>query len=896
MKLIIIFFTNFIHEYRRHGSRVSNMNFTVFVLCFCLLTTCCGSSTTEPAQERCNLQGNWYDSYSVPNSQLLFRLQLVLEEGGLVAFALTPNQQWGTGIVSYDAKTNAVKIQLDDDQNISGEVSVDCTNISWVVPKGAVWLKVPYVDHVHVVFMNHLDVGYASFIGNILNEYFQTYFPRAIRLAAEVEMWHKNETFIYTTHPWLVSMYIDCPPNLIFNGIPVQCPSKDEIAAFEKGIDKGHIAWHAGPMNMQIEFMNGAVLEAGLAIAAGLNKRFNRTSTVLSQRDVPGMTMCAIPTLNSHGVKAVSVGVNPGSAPPAVPKIFFWDDSIAGVIGIWHAGGYPLDPGPDLQNAGGISLRDCTIAPNTTHALCFAFRTDNTGPPTSLEELDRYYQILKQEFPEAKVFASTLDQFIENVNIEALPILFSKEIGDTWIQGIASDPRKAAAYRAAGLGLLQCMQANECNLTDPVVANATRFLIKLPEHTWGLPGIADKVNWNNSAFQKARKDKTFYKMNEESWTEQRVFLNLTLEASKGHKLHNYIVDNLAGTQPILPDLSDYVKIDVSKVIALWKGNVSIGFNSSTGSINYLKYNTSKTEQFVYSTSKRQLGVFTYHTYNESDFQYMNSHYDYYGNAGYDKPNCTVNANPESKVWSVKLNALYQSKNEETTFLTHLIMANSTSHKYYGAPTELWVTVKLKLSMYYKRSKTLFYEFSPVLTVDFDLMWINKTATRLPEASMFSFYPNPPPDSSKWIGTLSKVGWDDFGGPSDFNVGWVVKNGSQYQHAVEYVMLYAADDRGGYGAHKQDSVVHDFIKGSKVHQPFVNIRLNSTDVPLICPITENSWTPTPFPAPLDPLPDNYVIGIAYNLHNNIWNTNYPTYYPFLAGDENFRARFSIVYYQ
>ena len=29
---------------------------------------------------------------------------------------------------------------------------------------------------------------------------------------------------------------------------------------------------------------------------------------------------------------------------------------------------------------------------------------------------------------------------------------------------------------------------------------------------------------------------------------------------------------------------------------------------------------------------------TYHTYNETDFQLMNSQYDYYGNAGYDKPN------------------------------------------------------------------------------------------------------------------------------------------------------------------------------------------------------------------------------------------------------------------
>ena len=47
----------------------------------------------------------------------------------------------------------------------------------------------PKINKVHAIFMNHLGIGYGGiypetgFIVNILNRYFQEYFPRAINLA-----------------------------------------------------------------------------------------------------------------------------------------------------------------------------------------------------------------------------------------------------------------------------------------------------------------------------------------------------------------------------------------------------------------------------------------------------------------------------------------------------------------------------------------------------------------------------------------------------------------------------------------------------------------------------------------------------------------------------------------
>jgi hypothetical protein len=66
------------------------------------------------------------------------------------------------------------------------------------------------------------DVGYTSFVNNIINEYFTRYFPLAIQVANGLVAGGYVETFIYTTHPWLVSLYLDCPPYLILAGIKLQ--------------------------------------------------------------------------------------------------------------------------------------------------------------------------------------------------------------------------------------------------------------------------------------------------------------------------------------------------------------------------------------------------------------------------------------------------------------------------------------------------------------------------------------------------------------------------------------------------------------------------------------------------------------------------------------------------
>jgi len=99
--------------------------------------------------------------------------------------------------------------------------------------------------------MNHLDVGYngipqVGFI-NILNIHFHEYSPRASRLSDEMYSIDRRAGFVYTTHPWLISLYLDWPPNLVLNGIPLECPSASELQDFKTALTKGlhYLAWRA---------------------------------------------------------------------------------------------------------------------------------------------------------------------------------------------------------------------------------------------------------------------------------------------------------------------------------------------------------------------------------------------------------------------------------------------------------------------------------------------------------------------------------------------------------------------------------------------------------------------------------------------------------------------------
>ena len=74
----------------------------------------------------------------------------------------------------------------------------------------------------YMILHVHVDVGYANLSVAILNEYFTQYFDRAADLANQLRDGGFPETFVYTTHPWLANLYLDCPKNFTLANITLQ--------------------------------------------------------------------------------------------------------------------------------------------------------------------------------------------------------------------------------------------------------------------------------------------------------------------------------------------------------------------------------------------------------------------------------------------------------------------------------------------------------------------------------------------------------------------------------------------------------------------------------------------------------------------------------------------------
>lgn len=201
-----------------------------------------------------------------------------------------------------------------------------------------------WIDTVHLVISNHFDCGFAGidpqlgYAVDVVNKYFDVYFPMAISNGKQLAQDPYNLPFTWMTQSWLISLYFDCPLNM-----GLHCPNQTMKDYIQYGIDQRYIYWHGFPFNSQMEVYDKSMLEFGLKLSSDLSKQYGAPlSTIISQRDVPMMTRSMIPILTENNITAISVGVNMGSSPPDVPRIFKWKDSQSNtsMITMVNPGGY----------------------------------------------------------------------------------------------------------------------------------------------------------------------------------------------------------------------------------------------------------------------------------------------------------------------------------------------------------------------------------------------------------------------------------------------------------------------------------------------------------------------------------------------------------------------------
>jgi hypothetical protein len=603
------------------------------------------------------------------------------------------------------------------------------------------------LETVHLVFKTHLDVGFTALARDVVAQYFETYIPRAIETAEALRALGTTENFVWTTGSWLIYEYLEKA-------------SSSQRKRLETAIEAGDITWHGLPFTMHSEFMDASLFRYGLSLSEALDRRFGRQTIAAKMTDVPGHTRAIVPLLAEFGIKFLHIGVNAACTSPDVPPVFVWqDDGGADIVVMYH------------DNYGGLMR-----VPGTSSAIVVAHardphgEQDNLGPHTAKQVVDIFRET-RQQFPKATRIASTLDAYARDLlQVKSRLPIVTEEIGDTWIHGVGTDPKKVSQFRELSRLRSEWLTDQRVRPDDGRLAVFSRFLLLVSEHTWGMDEkkhLDDYTNYDRNQFDAAR-SQTNFKTFESSWVEQRAYLAQAIRALGDSSLADEANLRLKEIEPTPPNKLGFEQVsDVATVFDT--AHFAIGFDPDSGAVAYLV--DKKTKQ-TWAAGEHLLGVVGYQTFSQTDYdrflsQYHTTRLDW-AILDFSKPGI-AEAGAESKWWLPSLSQLFMQRDDAVyRFILELVMPQKCIAEY-GCPKTFTLEINLP-------------DQEPVF--DFNLQWFQKPASRLPEAIWFSFSPQVN-DPNGWL--MDKMG-------KHISPRNIVRNGNRKLHAVSRGVFYRNDER------------------------------------------------------------------------------------------------------
>lgn len=537
-----------------------------------------------------------------------------------------------------------------------------------------------------VLFKTHLDVGFTDLSANVVEKYNKIYIPQAIRVAEELEALGCREGFTWTTGSWLIDQYR-------------RQASAEELAVFDRAVMKKQIRWHGLPTTMHSEAADRELFRYGLSISKKLDEHFGVTTVGGKFTDVPGHTRAIVPLMAEAGVEMLHIGVNPASTAPDVPMYFRWLDVQSGceITVMYNKGDYG----------------EFSHLPGTETAVYFAHTGDNCGPSSS-EHILSVYRKLHEDYPDAEVTAGDLSDLAIALR-ESKPYLpvITSELGDTWIHGAGTDPKKLSRFRA------MLRLAREASEEEREILY--RSLIMVPEHTWGLDEktwLNDTKNFSREDFMTAKNasdelgDK--YRHMEESWAEQRAYVTRAAEALPDGETKKKAEKLLAEYRC---DRPDFEKLDKLEGNCASVGEWEIAWNDAGVLVSIVKNGT------VYADEAHHAAEFLYQAFTEEEVEdfkdrYLKPHMRniYWAVHDFGKVGCAYATDGHCDAASV-LRGAYRD-GEKVVF--DLTVKGDASEKY-GCAAEMSLTLS-------SCSEGLLFDFA----------WYDKPAFRNPEALWLGF--------------------------------------------------------------------------------------------------------------------------------------------------------------
>lgn len=534
-----------------------------------------------------------------------------------------------------------------------------------------------------VLFKTHLDLGFTDMAANVKENYIKNYLPNAMRVAKEMR--GQKEGFIWTTGSWMIEQYLK---------------DGEKPEELEDAIRHGEVRWHGLPFTTHTELMDKGLFRYGLGISKKLDERFQMNTIAAKMTDVPGHSIAMVPMLAEAGIRFLHLGVNPASTRPEVPHLFRWKAETGEEILVMYNDDYG-----ELTEIG-----------NSGTAVYFAHTGDNLGPQ-SAEQIQKIYEELHERYPDTELYAGTLEDVAEiALKEQDLPVV-TDEIGDTWIHGAGTDPGKVSRYRA----LLRMKDA----LSKEEMEAVYQEILPVPEHTWGLDEktwlgrtrelgrfVGEYCNFTKEEFEKARMEPKYRKM-EESWREQRAYVDNGVKALKGAAAE--LAERVTAEYKRKPCTTEgYVEIQPDEVFQA--GGYKIAVNGQ-GAVCLLEK-----DGRILADAEHLLGNFLYEVFSENEYkrfqeQYLVSYVDWaledFGKIGMKAAiDCYRSYHPEV----VKISCL------DSRVVVEMKLPEESVEKFGGMK-------RLELAIDLKDDE-----------VQFDFAWFGKQASRIAEASWLKFRP------------------------------------------------------------------------------------------------------------------------------------------------------------
>lgn len=412
---------------------------------------------------------------------------------------------------------------------------------------------------------------------------------------------------------------------------------------------------------------------------------------------------------------------------------------------------------------------------------------------------------------------------------DKLPVV-THEVGDTWIYGVPADPLKMSQHREIQRVWMECLQRGDpsCDYDNPTIQNMTRFLMKTPEHTWGIPGISGWGGGDQYAKSKLQPllNMTDFLNAASTWAEQRFYNELAIRALEWdhHPLASEVRRRVSALSSVTtPDLSNYIKVANPFGQLKLQNNILLTFGNDGTLASLILKNV--------EWSNGGLGTFVYRTYNESDWVPFSK---WYMNGGSEQGGfCKPGSNPysEQTYFHGTVVAAYMAKDGSGVVAQVAMPDKAVS--VYGSPNTVYLN-------------WTFVAQAQGLAAEFNLIYLGKQSIMIGESISVAFKPSPTRIGS-W--SIEKLGYPV--DPEDVQDG-----GNQCNHVS--------------------------WEGAALLTAAGNFTLKSFDAANFNPMYPDYPFGNALPAGgpgMTQLPRGSVFGMAVNLENNLWNTNYPLMNPY-----------------